>query len=652
MSLWVLGCGHWVFIAMSNALQNGKVIRFGSYDADLLSQELRKGGIRIKLQPKPFQVLTILLERAGIAVSRSDLKKLLWNPETFVDFDHGLNTAINKIREALNDSAENPRFIETLPNGYRFIADIVNPSTSSEFATSIQAATQASTPPTETAIAEATRLQSRFGAAGIATICLLAAILISFLLKKEAFSRPTAHIKSIAVLPLHNLSGDPAQDYFSDSMTDELITQLAKISSLRIPSAGSVMAYKNTNMPASEIGRALKVDAFVEGSVLRAGDQVRITAQLIDVSTDRHIWAEDYQGEMRNVLVLQANIASAIATRVQANLAPSEKQKFSQPHAVDPRAYDAYIKGRGYWFRSKTFGGQPDDIEKSGEAFRQALQYDPSYAIAYSGLANYYGIKAGFGSMPVAEGWRLSEEASRRALLLDGSMAEAHCSLASKLLYYDWDWAGTEREIQRGLESDPHYAELHNLYSHVLAITGRFDESIAEAHRAEELDPMGERTSVQRALRFSRRYDLFLAEVEKVFSGNPSRIHQERAMVFRVRKEYAREVQEIDQQLRVDGCLACADLLARAYENGGYAGWLMERLSALKKRAETESISPFDFAELYTAMGNADMAMNYLDTAYKEHTYEVARLQLNPMLDPLHNNARYRELVRRIGLPQ
>jgi TolB-like protein/DNA-binding winged helix-turn-helix (wHTH) protein len=627
-------------MAKANSALNS--IRFGAYDVDLVGQELRKGGIRIKLQPKPFQVLAILLERAGATVSRDELKKLLWAPDTFVDFDHGLNTTVNKIREALSDSAENPRYIETLPNGYRFIAKVSGRTVSQEIESSLL-----SRPETEAAGLK--RWPNRSLVAAVAAICLLASSLFAFHYRDRISPWHPPNIKSIAVLPLRNLSGDPSQDYFSDSMTDELTTQLAKISSLRVASAASVMRYKNTNSSVAHIGRDLQVDAFVEGSVLRSGDTIRITAQLIDVATDRHIWAEDYHGDMRDILVLQSDIASAIATRVQARIAPADK--LAQPHQVDPRAFDAYIKGRGYWTRSKTYGAQDGDLEKSGEAFRSAIQYDPNYAIAYSGLANYYGLMAGGGDLPPPEGWRLCEEAARKALALDETLAEAHLALATKLMFYDWNWPAAEGEIRRGLEFDPHYAEMHNVYAHLLGYTGRFDESIAEAHRAEELDPLGQRTAVQRALRYSRRFDLFLAEVEKTFAQNPARIHEERAMVFKARKEYARAVDETDKQLRAEGCPACADVLARAYAAGGYRGWLNAKLSDLKKRSEKEPTSPFEYAELYTALGNHDMAIQYLETAYQGHTASLLELQLNPAYDDLHSDPRYQELIRRIGLP-
>jgi TolB-like protein/DNA-binding winged helix-turn-helix (wHTH) protein len=630
---------------MDKVIQTGRVIRFGAYDVDLEGRELRKAGVRIKLQPKPFQVLTILLERAGNTISRDEMKKLLWDPDTFVDFDHGLNTAVNKIREALNDSADNPRFIETLPNGYRFIA-VVNghvPSPGIEFAVPRHQEPESARIP---------RWQLRFGVGAIITICFVAASLLAFRYKDRIFSRPSSSIKSIAVLPLRNLSGDAAQDYFSDSLTDELTTQLAKISTLRVASAASVMRYKNTNVRASDIGRDLKVDAFVEGSILRSSDKVRITAQLIDVATDRHVWAEEYHGEMRDILVLQNNIASAIVTKVLAGIAPSETRRLTQPHRVDPRAYDAYLKGRGHWFRSKMFGAQSNDLEKSSEEFRQAIQYDPDFAPAYAGLANSYGLMAGSGDIAAKDGWKLSEEAARKALALDECSAEAHSALASKLMFYDWDWAGTEREIQLGMECDPHYAELYNLKTQFLAYMGRFDESIAAAHRAEELDPLSQRFCVQKALRFSRRFDVFLPEMENVFNSNPAQIHEQRAYVYKARKQYAQEVEETDQMFRLQGCIPCAERLAKAYVRGGYRGWLEAQLADLKKRSGEEYVSPLEYANIYASLGNADMAMQYLEAAYREHTGMLLRLQLDAAYDGLHADPRFQDLIRRIGLPQ
>jgi TolB-like protein/DNA-binding winged helix-turn-helix (wHTH) protein len=620
---------------------------FGPYQADTVGLELRKSGIRIRLQPKPFQVLAVLLARAGQTVSREELKKLLWAPDIFVDFDHGLNTAVNKIREALSDSAEEPRYIETLPNGYRFIGDI------SERFKLPSVATASLAPSLPAAHADPKReitWRRRYLVVGVALACPIALVFWAIHIPRKVFGVSSA-IQSVAVLPLKNLSGDPTQEYFSDSMTDELITQLAKISSLKVSSAASVVRYKNTSASASEICRDLNVDAFVEGGVVRTGDKIRVTAQLVDARTDRHIWAEDYQGDLRDILVLQNDIATAIAHSVQAKIAPPNSSTASLPRQVDPLAYDAYIRGRGYWFRSKTANAAPGDLEKSGELFRQAVKYDPAYAPGYSGLANYYGLMAGDGLIPVKEGWRQSEEASRKALALDSGLAEAHCSLASKMIFYDWDWLGAEREIRRGLELDTHYSELHNLYSHLLAYTGRFDQSIAEARRAAELDPMGERFAVQRALQFSRRFDLFLTEVAIVFAQDPARLHKERAWVYKAKKQHAEEVSETDLQLRIEGCVPCADRLSHAYSRAGYPGWLQEELRQLNRDSNGNAMT-FEHAELYAAMGNTDMAMQYLNQGYREHTAPLLRLQLDPAYDDMRTDPRFEELIHRIGLPQ
>jgi TolB-like protein/DNA-binding winged helix-turn-helix (wHTH) protein len=637
-----------------------KVYKFGPYQANTADLELRKSGIRIRLQPKPFQVLKVLLERAGQSVGREELKALLWAPDIFVDFDHGLNTAVNKIREALSDSAEEPRYIETLVNGYKFIGEI-SEQTERPFvaATPIAVAPVAASPPVASLAARPETSgeiswKRRYLAPGVGLACLIAVVFFVFHTAPRVFGTSVAPIRSIAVLPLKNLSGDPSQEYFSDSMTDELTTQLAKISSLDVPSAASVVRYKNRNTSASaaEINRDLKVDAFVEGSVVRTGDKIRVTAQLIDARTDRHIWAEDYQGDLRDVLVLQNDIATAIAHSVKAKIAPVDSPTVSAPRQVDPRAYDAYIRGRGYWLRNNTANDVPGDLEKSRDFFQQAILYDPSFAPAYSGLADYYGESASFGVIPVEEGWRKSEEAFRTALALDDRLAEAHCAMAAKMMYYDWNWAGAEREIQRGLELDTHDAVLHVLYSLLLSYTGRFDQSIVEAQRAQELDPLAQRFAVQRALRFSRRFDLFLTEVDKAFAQDPAGIHRERARVYQARKQHAEEVHETDQELRLEGCVPCADRLARAYARNGYSGWLQARLNSLKEVAADGSPTTFEHAELYAELGNADMAMRYLEQGYREHTIELVRLQLNPAYDDMRTDPRFQNLVHRIGLPQ
>ena len=634
---------------MTNPVLAGKTIRFGVYDADLAGQVLRKGGTRIKLQPKPFRVLAILLERAGTTVTRDELKELLWAPDTFVDFDHGLNTTINKIREALSDSADEPRFIETLPNGYRFIGEVERSIAPAPEPAQQAAEPVAAIPPSEVSISHGWKL--RYGVIGLVTLALILVSLFAVRYQRAVFSQPKLNVKSIAVLPLRNLSGDASQEFFSDSLTDELITQLAKRSTLRVVSAASVMRFKNSNASIPEIGRDLKVDAFVEGSVLRSGENVRITAQLIDAATDRHIWAEDYHGEVRDIMVLQNNIASAIVNKVQAGIAPLEAMKLSPPHRVDPRAYDAYMKGRGYWSRGRV-NGKPGDMDKSLEQFRLAIQYDPNYAPAYAGLANYYGLEAGAGDMTPKDGWQLCRRICAKGpcagpVLRGGPPG---FSLQDDVLRLGLGWSGArssnQRRIRPPLSGSSRWA--FSLYAYM----ERFDESIEEARRAEDLDPLGQRNSLRRAYLFSRRFDLYLAEDERNSSQNPAAIHEARATVYRARKQYAQEVKESDQALRLQGRSAEADRYARGYARGGYRGWLEAKLAEMKKDAGEGYIDNLEFAAIYTALDNADMAMHYLEVAYREHKYTLARLQLIPAFDPLHSDPRYQDLIRRIGLPQ
>jgi tetratricopeptide (TPR) repeat protein len=302
---------------------------------------------------------------------------------------------------------------------------------------------------------------------------------------------------------------------------------------------------------------------------------------------------------------LQNNIASAIVNKVQAGIAPFEVGKLAPPHRVDPRAYDAYTRGRGYWSRNKLLVHKEDDLGKSAEEFRLAIQYDPNYAPAYAGLANYYGLAAGTAVIVPKDGWKLCEDSAQKALALDPSSAEAHLALATKLMYYDWDWAGAERELQISAASDPRYPEVHNLLSHFYAYRGRFDESVAEARRAEALDPVGQSAALQRAYMFSRRFDLFLAEVERTFSEDPARIHESKAIVSRARKQYAQEVKEGDQALRLQGRSAEANQYARGYARGGYRGWLEAKLAEMKKDAGNGYIDNLEFASSYAALDNA-----------------------------------------------
>src|SRR5438093_6010076 len=407
---------------MQGAHPSRGAVRFGVFEVDLRARELRKPGVKIKLQAQPFQILQMLLEHPGEIVTREELRGRIWPADTFVDFDQGLNNAIKRLRESLSDSPENPRFIETIPrHGYRFIANLgVTPG----------------------------------------------------------------QIKSLAVLPLENLSRDPEQEYFAEGLTEALITTLAKIGELRVVSRTSAMQYKGVHKPLREIARELEVNAIVEGTVLRADDRVRITAQLIDAPRETHLWVESYERDLRDVLTLKAEVAQAIAQAIQVQLTPQEKAHFAQMHAVDPEAYEAHLRGRYHWNQRSG-----DGLKKATQWFRQAIAKDPTYAVAYAGLADCLSILGWWSFVSPDDGCGRAKELAQQALKLDRSLPEAHASLAWATMLYDYDFVSAEREFERSIELNPRYATAHSWFGVGLALMGRFEESYTELGRAIRLDP-------------------------------------------------------------------------------------------------------------------------------------------------------------------
>src|SRR5712691_10246568 len=481
---------------MQNSSSGTQPVRFGSFELDLRAGELRKQGVKIKLQEQPFQILALLLEQPGQVVTREELRSRLWPSDTFVDFDHSLNKAINKLREALGDSAENPRFVETLPRrGYRFIAGGDEPVTPASGGR-----------------------RSRAWSALLA-LAVLAAALIALLAsggrewRSRSFATRAApvEIKSIAVLPLENLSGDASQDYFVDGMTDALITELAQIGRLRVISRTSMMRYRATRKPLPEIARELNVEAVVEGTVVRVGPRVRVTAQLIHAPTDRHLWARSYDRELRDVLALQEEVARAIAQAVQVEVRPDERRRLSQAAAIDPEAYESYLKGRFYW----SMRGR-ENLLKAAAYFQQAIAEDPTYASAYSGLSDTYRQSDQEGLAP-AECMPKAEAAARKALALDDTLAEAHASLAGVLYRYHWEWGAAEKEFQRSLDLDPNSAEGHRAYAVYLLTMRRNQEALPQVQRAQELSPLSPVIGIEVAVALMRlaRYDEAIEQLQK-----------------------------------------------------------------------------------------------------------------------------------------
>src|SRR3984893_15230247 len=431
----------------------GQIARFGVFEADFQARDLHKAGIRIKLQDQPLQVLAMLLEHPGELVTRDDIRKRLWPSDTFVDFDHGLNNAVNRLREALGDSAGVPRFIETLPRrGYRFIGTVTG-SAKQEGVPVVGGSGTVSLPEVEPRKASTTktdiRSPGRIAVVAAVSLVLFFAFGLRFLRRGQVTASP---IRSLVVLPLENLSGDPSQDYFANGMTDTLITDLANISSLRVVSRTSAMHYRGSHQPLPEIARELKVDAVVEGSVMRSGNRVRVNAQLVQAYSDRHLWAKAYDRNVSEILAVQQDLAQNIVREIQAKLTPTEESRLASARTVNPKAYEASLKGRYYWNKRSL-----DGFNKGLAFFQEAIQADPTYAPAYAGMAHCYNfLGLGMGSMSAREYAQRAKAAAQKALELDENLADAHAALGVTLFRYDWNWAEAEQEYRRALELDPH----------------------------------------------------------------------------------------------------------------------------------------------------------------------------------------------------
>lgn len=451
------------------------IVRFGIYEISFQSGELRKAGVKIKVQHQPLKLLEILLEHPGEIVNREELRSRIWPQESFGDFDQAVNVAIAKLRGALGDSAENSRYIETLPRrGYRFIAEVAVVDLTKPVA-GVNGKHSVDRRP---------RLRLAWKIAGL-TLVLVLVILTAWMMYPRR--GPSPEIRSLAVLPLESLSIDPSQDYFADGMTDELITDLSQISALRVISRTSVMPYKRVRRPLPEIARELNVDAVVEGTVLRSGNRVRITAQLIQVPAERHLWAQSYEGDVGDVLTLQSQVAHAVADQIRVSLNPREQAVLKNKKTVDPEAYEAYLKGRYFW-NKRTANG----LNTAVAYFHQAIEQDPTYAPAYSGLADSYALMGDwqYAVMTPKEAFPKAKAAAIKALELDSTLGEAHNSLAFVLDGFDWDLDAGGKEFRRAIELNPGYATAHHWYAWHLSLLGRFGEAIAEMRKAESLDPL------------------------------------------------------------------------------------------------------------------------------------------------------------------
>jgi TolB-like protein/DNA-binding winged helix-turn-helix (wHTH) protein/Flp pilus assembly protein TadD len=632
---------------------------FGSFEADLRSGELRKHGVRLKLQDQPFQVLALLLEHAGDVVTREELRQRLWPADTFVDFDTGLNSAVKKLRDVLADSADEPRYIETVPRrGYRFIAPLVvpNPATvpSSAPEPGLRPAHEtASSQPAGSVITSPhafffTRLRLLFGAAAL-LLLLVAGFLVYLYRNTGAGGTKQPAIKSLAVLPLKNLSGDASQDYLADGMTDALIGTLSRIHNLRVTSRTSVMRFKDTHLSVPEIARTLQVDAIVEGSVIRDGTRIRVHAQLIRAATDEHFWSEAYDRELRDVLSLQSDVAQSIARKVEVTVTGEEQARLSSARTVDPEAYEAYLKGRFYWNKRTA-----DSMPKAALYFEQAINKDPGYGAAYSGLADcnsglaWHGFKSSADVLPKAYA------AAQKAVEIDPHSAEAHASLAL-VLDHKWDWAGAEVEFKRALELNPQYANAHHWYGDYLSIQGRHDEALAEAKRALELDPLNLMIGTWVGLRYylASRYDGAIEQSRNTVDLDPNfaAAHLILGESYVQQGQHKEGLDELQKAASLSGDSPL--YMAQVGVSLALAGEKKEALRTIRELQDISGkryVSPYGVAQIYAALNDKEETYKWLETAYRDRAVWISYLAVDPVFDSIRSEERFQDLLRRVGL--
>ena len=590
----------------------------------------------------------MLLEHPGEVITREEVQKRLWPADTFVDFDHGVNKAVNKIREALGDSAQSPRFVETVARrGYRFLAEVT-------VADAIQPHPAAEARDRRDIAGKLAMLKHLLPPlAWKISVFMLLLLIASFATwTLHSRNRPSPVIRSLAVLPLESLSSDASQDYFADGMTDELISDLGQISALRVISRTSVMAYKHARKPLPEIARELNVDAVVEGTVLRSGDRVRITAQLIEASTDKHLWSQSYEGELRDTLALQNKVAGAIADQIRINLNPQEQAALKQVKVVNPKSYEFYLKGRYFWNKRTA-----DGLKAALGYFHQAIDEDPKYAPAYSGLADTYALLADweYGVMTPKEALPKAKAAARKALELDSALGEAHNSLAFCLDVFDWDLDTAGKEFRRAIELNPGYATAHHWYAWHLSVLGRHDEAIAEMRKAENLDPLSLIINADLAelLVIAHSHDEAIRQSRKTIEMDPNfaLAHNQLGQAYLQEHMHDVAVAELEKAVGLSGgSPTCIANLARAYVASGRRSQAVRLLNGLKKRSNPSHSHASEIAVIYLALGDTDQAMNWLEKGYEERFNPSVLLR--PGFDPLRSDPRFEDLLRRIGLPR
>jgi TolB-like protein/DNA-binding winged helix-turn-helix (wHTH) protein/Tfp pilus assembly protein PilF len=618
-------------------------------ELDLRRYELRRGSSVLKLEKIPMELLILLVQQRDQLVGREEIIAQLWGKDVFLDTEQGINTAIRKIRLTLGDDPNEPRFLQTIVGkGYRFVGPIsvVGATPVARASGPVPATIEAAQPSRSK-----TALRRKLGA--LAAVFILAGVAIVAFRYLEWFRwlpRPPVH--SIAVLPLKNLSGNPADEYFADGMTDELITNLAKISALRVTSYTSVSKYKTPSKPLPQIAQELQVEGIVEGSVLRSGDQVRITAQLIYAPRDQHLWAEEYQRYVRDVLYLQREVARDIAEQVRVTLTPNERAHLATVGAVDPSAYESYLRGRSFWNQRSEAS-----LLKAIDQFNKAIAVDAGYAPAYSGLADCYTTLGYLSYLDPLDAFPRARDAATKALELDPSLAEAHTSLAYYNLYHAWNWSEAENEFKKAIELNPNYAIAHDWYSYYLMAMGRFDEAWKQVNRAHELDPLSVTISTDIGFNhfYRRNYDEAINQLRGTLSVSPKfpLAHLWLGRAYQQKKMYAEAIDEFNKtDAALPGWVVTIAGMGNAYGEWGHRAEAEQVLTRLSELANAKYVTPYGVALVYSGLGDKNQAFAWLNKAVAGRSHWLVWLNRDPRWDRLRSDPRFADLKKRVGLPQ
>ena len=654
-------------------------------ELDPSSDELSRGGRVFKLERIPAAVLLLLVEKRGQVVRRDEIVERIWGKDVFLDTDNGINSAIRKIRQALKDDSDSPRFIQTITGkGYRFIAPVPSLEAVNEQEPTSAVSSAGSDPGViedrdaslqirqlripdqnhlrnrdvpgaaqEPAVRTTGRPLAALAVAGLALVCLVALLVVWA--RREASTSSASPISStkkivLAVLPFDNLSHNPDQEFFSDGLTEEMIAQVGKLNRDRliVIARSSVAKYKGSKLDARQVGKELNVDYLVQGSVRRSADRVRVTVQLIQPQNQTDIWTESYDRELRDVLAVQDSIVQNIASQIHIALTEEEKTRFANPRNTPPEAYQAYLKGRYYW--NKRTG---DGMEKAAQYFQQAIDGDPTYAEAYSGLADCNSGLSWHGFKSPADGLPKAYAAARKAIEINPRSAEAHASLGL-VFSHRWEWPGAEAEFKQAIELDPQYANAHHWYGDYLSMMGRHQDALAEARRALQLDPLNLMISSWVGLRYylAHNYSAAIAQNRSSVDLNSNFA----AAHLLLGKDYIQAgrptdaVSELQTATRESDSPLYKAQLAVSFAAAGQTQEAQRIAQELELLSRTRYVSPYGLAQIYAALDDKQRTFEWLQAAYDDHAVWMGYLAVDPTFERYHSDQRFQGLLRRVGV--